>query len=65
MKKSRYQMTNRGRKGKPNWYIEDFKGLEGQSVGKYVTSYKTRGQAASYLSWLRAFAETEGVKSYA
>ena len=32
MKKSRYQMTNRGRKGKPVWYVEDYKGLEGKGL---------------------------------
>lgn len=62
MKKSRYQTTNRGRKGKPCWYIEDFKGVEGQAVGKYIATYRVKSIADSHLSWLRAFCETVGVQ---
>lgn len=48
-KKSRYQMTNRGRKGKPCWYVEDFNGLEGQQVGKYLYSNSSRQIAEGFL----------------
>lgn len=54
MKKSRYQMTNRGRKGKPCWYVEDFEGLpEGQSVGKYLYSDRIKYRAEGYLQNIR------------
>ena len=62
MKKSRYQIANRGRKGKPYWYIEDFKGIEGQAVGKCIATYRVKSMAESHLSWLRAFCETVGVQ---
>lgn len=47
-------MTNRGRKGKPAWYVEDFDGLpEGQSVGKYLYSSHLKYMAEGYLRNLR------------
>ena len=51
--KSRFQMTNRGRKGKPCWYVEDFHGMEGQSVGKYMYSNSSRSMAESFMKLLR------------
>lgn len=52
--KSRYQMTNRGRKGKPCWYVEDFHGLpEGQAVGKYLFSDSIKYRAEGFLKVLR------------
>lgn len=62
MKKSRYQIANRGRKGKPYWYIEDFNGMEGETVGKCIACYRVKSMADSHLSWLRAFCETVGVQ---
>lgn len=53
--KSRYQMTNRGRKGRPSWYVEDFKGIEGQSVGKYLYSNSSREIAEGFLKRARDF----------
>lgn len=53
MKKSRYQMTNRGRKGKPSWYVEDFFGFEGASVGKYLYSSSVKYCAEGFLKCLR------------
>jgi hypothetical protein len=41
MKKSRYQMTNRGRKGKPLWYVEDMQGADG-SYGKCLYTSRTK-----------------------
>ena len=52
MKKSRYQITNRGRKGKPSWYLEDFKGVIG-SVGKYIDSSSIKWQIEERLKHLR------------
>lgn len=52
MKKSRYQMINRGRKGKPCWYVEDFQGVDGP-VGKYLYSNATKYLAEGFLSVLR------------
>lgn len=55
MKKSRYQMTNRGRKGAPVWYVEDFLGLDsGESVGKYLFSSRTKYRAEGLLKNLRS-----------
>ena len=54
MKKSRYQMTNRGRKGAPVWYVEDFKGVENNSVGRYIASYRLKYLAEGMISNLRA-----------
>ena len=52
MKKSRYQMTNRGRKGKPCWYVEDFEGVTGV-VGKYIYSDNVKYRAEGFLKTLR------------
>jgi hypothetical protein len=52
-------MANRGRKGAPLWYIEDFQGKEGESVGKYVTSTRSKGEAYILLKQYRRF-EREG-----
>lgn len=52
-KKSRYQMTNRGRKGKPCWYVEDFLGRENEAVGKYLYSNHSRSIAEGFLRQLR------------
>ena len=54
MKKSRYQMTNRGRKGKPCWYVEDFKDVGG-SIGKYLYSSNLKYAAEDFLSNLREY----------
>ena len=51
--RSRYQMTNRGRKGKPCWYVEDFNGREGEAVGKYLYSNSSRSIAEGFLRQLR------------
>lgn len=53
MKKSRYQITNRGRKGAPVWYIEDFLGREGEAVGRYLFSSRTKYRAEGLLKTLR------------
>lgn len=50
---SRYQMTNRGRKGKPCRYVEDFKDREGEAVGKYLYSNSSRSIAEGFLRHLR------------
>lgn len=60
MKKSRYQMTNRGRKGKPCWYVEDMKDVEG-SVGKYLYSSRLKYAAEGFLSNLRQY-ERDGIQ---
>ena len=60
MKKSRYQMTNRGRKGKPCWYVEDMKDVEG-SVGKYLYSSHLKYAAEGFLSNLRQY-ERDGIE---
>lgn len=52
MKKSRYQITNRGRKGKPAWYLEDFDGIAG-SVGKYIDSSSVKWHIEGQLKLLR------------
>lgn len=53
-KKSRYQMINRGRKGKPCWYVEDFHGLpEGQVVGKCLFTDRIKYRAEGFLKTLR------------
>lgn len=52
MKKSRYQLTNRGRKGKPCWYLEDFDGITG-SVGKYIDSSSVKWHIEGRLKHLR------------
>lgn len=52
MKKSRYQLANRGRKGKPYWYVEDFQGVVG-SVGKCVYCSRLKYLAEGYLKLLR------------
>lgn len=52
MKKSRYQLTNRGRKGKPAWYLEDFDGITGR-VGKYIDSSSVKWQIEGRLKHLR------------
>lgn len=52
MKKSRYQITNRGRKGKPCWYLEDFKGVDG-IVGKYIDSSSKKWHLEGRLQQLR------------
>ena len=52
--KSRYQMTNRGRKGKPNWYVEDMAGTTGVlPVGKYLFSSREKYRAEGFLQNLR------------
>lgn len=53
--KSRYQMTNRGRKGKPCWYVEDFANCENKSVGKYLFSDRSRQIAEGFLKQARSF----------
>lgn len=58
-KKSRYQMTNRGRKGKPCWYVEDFEGRENDAVGKYLYSNKSREIAEGFLRQCRAAERTK------
>ena len=45
-------MTNRGRKGKPCWYIEDFEGITGV-VGKYIYSDNVKYRAEGFLKTLR------------
>lgn len=60
MKKSRYQITNRGRKGKPCWYVEDMKDVEG-SVGKYIYSSRLKCAAEGFLSNLRQY-ERDGIQ---
>ena len=52
MKKSRYQITNRGRKGKPAWYLEDFDGITG-IVGKYIDSSSVKCHIEGRLKQLR------------
>ncbi|MNC39469.1 hypothetical protein D3C75_881290 [compost metagenome] len=54
MKKSRYQMTNRGRKGKPFWYVEDMKDTDG-SVGKCLYTSRLRYEAEGFLSRVRDY----------
>ena len=54
MKKSRYQMTNRGRKGTPGWYVEDFLGKEGEPAGRYLFSSRTKSRAEGLLKTLRS-----------
>lgn len=51
--KSRYQMTNRGSKWKPCWYVEDFDGVSGM-VGKYLYSDSIKYRAEGFLKNLRA-----------
>lgn len=58
MKKSRYQMINRGRKGKPCWCVEDFKDIEG-SVGKYLYSSHLKYCAEGLLKQLREYEREE------
>lgn len=58
MKKSRYQMTNRGRKGAPVWYVEDFLGKEGEAVGTYLFCSRTKYRAEGLLKGLREFERT-------
>lgn len=52
--KSRYQMTNRGRKGKPVWYVEDMLGVA-SGAGKYLYSSRLKYEAEGYLSQLREY----------
>lgn len=54
MKKSRYQMTNRGRKGKPCWYVEDMLNAD-SSVGKYLYSSSRKYEAEGFLRQMRDF----------
>lgn len=58
-KKSRYQMTDRGRKGKPCWYVEDFQGREGEAVGKYLYSSRSRSIAEGFLQVCRQLERIE------
>lgn len=52
--KSRYQMTNRGRKGKPSWYVEDMLGVV-IGAGKYLYSSSRKYEAEGYLKQLREY----------
>lgn len=52
-------MTNRGRKGRPFWYVEDFQGLpDGQAVGKCMYTSRLRYEAEGYLRLLRDHEKT-------
>lgn len=45
-------MTNRGRKGKPCWYVEDFECVDGP-VGKYLYSDGVKYRAEGFLKNIR------------
>ena len=51
-------MTNRGRKNKPCWYVEDFQGVEG-SVGKCLFVDSRKFAAEGHLKWLREKEKSE------
>lgn len=54
MRKSRYQMVNRGRKGKPCWYVEDFLNVEAL-IGKYLYSSHLKYCAEGFLKQCREY----------
>lgn len=53
MNRSRYQLVNRGRKGKPCWTVEDYANSESQYVGKHVASDRNRARMFSLMKCLR------------
>lgn len=53
--KSRFQITNRGRKGKPCWTLEDFAELPpNTAVGKYVYSSRIKYRVEGLMKQWRA-----------